>query len=271
MILRRPSYDVIATAPLELRADDGVILPVEIRIGQPYREDDHWACPLELLGLRPRPPDARGENALQALAVALGTARQLLEDDLERGRELRQPGSPEVISVEWLQILFNGCGDAGVGELIKKVFEDPERQAGARARYLGAESLSELERALPNGLHDALLRSFRFDLLRRRLAMDLDVCVHDPEKDGFGERYRRALLEVGVAGCVSVEEPDSRYPFRDAGPVRIDLSIQREASETSPERARFFVSEWNAFITVEDHGVLLTWLDLPSGGDSGSA
>jgi hypothetical protein len=208
---------------------------------------------------------------VQALAVALGLARQLLQDELERGRALHLPGSPEVISAEWLQVLFNGCGDASVRELIKKAFDDPEQQAAARARYIGAESLLELERSLPNGLHDALLRSFRVDLLRRRLAMDLDVWVDDPEEDGFRERYRRALLEVGVAGSFSVEEPDSRYPFRDAGPVRIDLSIQREACEAGPERARFFVNEWNSFITVEVHGALLTWLDLSGGADDGSA
>jgi hypothetical protein len=271
MILRRPSYDIIATAPLEVQAEEGAILPVEIRIGQPYREEDHWACPLELLGLLPRPPDARGESAVQALSLALGRARRLLQTELERGRALRVPGSPEVISAEWLQVSFNGCGDAGVAALIEKAFEDPGQEAATRARYLGAESLRELERSLPNGLHDALLRSFRVDLLRRRLAMDLDVWVDEPEKDGLREQYRRALLEVGIAGSLGVEEPDSRYPFRDAGPVRIDLTIEREASEAGPERARFFVNEWNSFITVEVHGALLTWLDLPGGGDDGAA
>ncbi|APR75888.1 Hypothetical protein A7982_01235 [Minicystis rosea] len=53
--------------------------------------------------------------------------------------------------------------------------------------------------------------------------------------------------------------------------MRIDLSIQREASEAGPERARFFVNEWNSFVTVEVRGALLTWLDLSGDGDNGSA
>jgi hypothetical protein len=124
---------------------------------------------------------------------------------------------------------------------------------------------------LPNGLHDAKLRSFRLDLQRRRLAMELDVWVDDPAESNFQERYRRALLELVVAGQFVVEAADIRYPFQEARSVRIDLSIEREASESSPERARFFVNEWNSFITVEDRGALLTWLDLPGRGDDDSA
>jgi hypothetical protein len=268
MILRRPTYDVIATAFLEERAADGMIIPVEIRVGHPYREDDHWACPVELLGLVPRPPDPRGENALQALTLALGLARHILQHELAVGRELREPGSPEMISAEWLRLLFNGCGDACVHELLRQSFEDPEGKAASKAKYVGAESLRELERALPNGFHDALLRSFRVDLLQRRLAFDLDIWIDDPEKGTFDEGYRRALLEVGVSGCFSVEAPDPRYSGRDPGPVRVDLSFERCASEAGPEKARFFVNEWNSFITVEVHGALLTWLDLPASGNS---
>lgn len=271
MILRRPTYEVIATASLEERAAGEMIVPVEVRVGHPYREDDHWACPVELLGLVPRPPDPRGENALQALTLALGHARHLLHRELEAGRKLCEPGSPEVITAEWLKVLFNGCGDASVDELLKQSLEDPAGQAAIKAKYVGAESLGELERALPNGFHDAQLRSFRVDLLRRRLVFELDICVADPEKGTLDERYRRALLEVGASGCFSVEAPDSRYPFRDPGPVRIDLSLERGASDAGSEKARFFINEWNSFITVEVHGALLTWLDLPEGGDSGSA
>jgi hypothetical protein len=267
MILRRPSYDIIGTAPLELRTTEGMILPVEVRLGRPYAEEGHWACPVEIVGLAPRPVDARGETAIQAVAIALGQARSTLQAALDQGQSLCQPGSPEVISSEWLQILFNACGDPSVGELVRAIFEDPEQLAASRAKHLAAESLHELERLLPNGFHDAKLRSFRLDLQRRRLAIELDVWVDDPAEASFQERYRRALLELVVAGQFAVEAQDPRYPFQEARPVRVDLSIERDASESSPERARFFVNEWNSFITVEDRGALLTWLDFPRRGD----
>jgi hypothetical protein len=89
-------------------------------------------------------------------------------------------------------------------------------------------------------------------------------------KDVFEERYRRALLEIDVAGTFSVEPPDPRYPYREPGPVRIDLDIERGGSEKGIEKARFYVDPWNSFIVVEAQGALLTWLDLPEREDGAS-
>lgn len=127
-----------------------------------------------------------------------------------------------------------------------------------RETHLEADCLADLERLLPNGFHDAELRSLRLDLLERRLSMELDLWV---DEDVIRERYRRGLLELGVAGQLVVEGQDPRYPFGEVGPVRIDLSIERAASEAAPERARFFVQEWNSFIVVEDRGAVLRWLE----------
>jgi hypothetical protein len=141
----------------------------------------------------------------------------------------------------------------------------------ARCRRREGPPDNEKARAQRLATRLRLLRSFRVDLLRKRLAFDLDIWIDDPERDTFEERYRRALLEVGMAGSFSVGAPDSRYPYRDRGPVRIDLDIERGASEAGPEKARFFVNEWNSFITLEVHGEWLTWLDLPEDGDKGAA
>jgi hypothetical protein len=104
VILRRPTYETVATEAFEILCPDGSIRPIQVRVGAPYSEDGHWACPVEVIGLLPRPADQRGESSVQALA--LGLARRLLQHEIERGREIRQPGSPDVMSAEHLQMLF---------------------------------------------------------------------------------------------------------------------------------------------------------------------
>jgi hypothetical protein len=99
-------YQVIATQALELRSADGATVPVEVRIGAPYEEDRSWACPLELVGLRPRLPDIRGESAIQALGLALGMARTLVVDAIENGRELCFVGDPDLLTADDVRILF---------------------------------------------------------------------------------------------------------------------------------------------------------------------
>jgi hypothetical protein len=62
-------------------------------------------------------------------------------------------------------------------------------------------NLKELERTLPNGLHDAMLRKLSLDYVRLELSLDVDLDVSVPE--GAGGATRRALISLShVAFCV---------------------------------------------------------------------
>jgi len=91
---------------------------------------------------------------------------------------------------------------------------------------------------------------------------DLEAATPDDR-----ERYRTALLLVsGLAFC-QLDAPDPTYPYQDAAPIRVDLS---EADRTVPAiralpsgvfAARFYVSNWNAFIHVAGRDAQLSWSD----------
>jgi len=131
-------------------------------------------------------------------------------------------------------------------------------------------NIDELEAGLPNGLHDALLRTFSSDSAARRAEFILDVWVGDLHGDTMVERERRrpARLELLGLAYLVVDGRDPRYPGTESSPLQIDTCD----ADDDPERnrqvprdgfaGRFFVTEWNAFIhfaAVEAH---LTWIDV---------
>lgn len=76
----------IASADLTCVAPDGREFDARVSIGTPYvAATGEWRCPVSLSPLDERIPDMAGEDALQALCMALSTARALLEHFVERG------------------------------------------------------------------------------------------------------------------------------------------------------------------------------------------
>jgi hypothetical protein len=131
-------------------------------------------------------------------------------------------------------------------------------------------NIDELEAGLPNGLHDALLRTYSTDPASGRAEFILDVWLGDLHSAAVQERerYRSARLELlGVAYLV-LDDSDPRYPVSSASPVQIDVC----GADDDPERSRqippggfagrFFVTEWNAFIHFAALDARLTWLDV---------
>jgi len=131
-------------------------------------------------------------------------------------------------------------------------------------------NLDELQTGLPNGLHDAILRTFSTDPNEGRAEFILDVWLGDlhsadPKER---ERYRPARLElVGLAYLV-VEDPDPRSHANAESPVQIDAcgpdDDEARASQLPPGgfAGRFFVTEWNAFIHFAALDARLTWIDV---------
>ena len=130
-------------------------------------------------------------------------------------------------------------------------------------------NIEDLEADLPNGLHDALLRTFEKDLGKRRAEFILDVWLGDlwSSVTAERERYRPARLELLELAYLVVDVPDPRYPAGDGAPLRVDAC----AADEDPERlrqvppggfaGRFFVTEWNAFIHFAAMDARLTWIN----------
>jgi hypothetical protein len=121
--------------------------------------------------------------------------------------------------------------------------------------------IEELERNLPNGFHDALLRSFMADPVRQTIEFAIDVSIDD------GDGYRAARLVLSGVTHLVVDPPGSGASAWSSRASMIDLCeadpALSEHVTTPPGRfsARFFVSDWNTFIHFAAADAVLTWTD----------
>jgi hypothetical protein len=88
--------DLIASTRFDYVVPGQPAQDVRIEIHRPYQTPTgEWACPAEIRGLHPELAAMRGEDALQALALALDLVRRLLEDAVARGASIRYPGTAD--------------------------------------------------------------------------------------------------------------------------------------------------------------------------------
>jgi len=131
-------------------------------------------------------------------------------------------------------------------------------------------TLQELEKRLPNGLHDSTINRIAIDYEQRTLTLDIDVWVGD--MDGARERreiYKRGQILISGLFFAVMEPPDPKYPFLNSNRLTIDgcdmsKSLSAELMDSLPEGAFFrslWVNEWNAFIHFAARNAGLTWLD----------
>jgi hypothetical protein len=94
--------DLLAVAP------DGGRRPVALRVGAPERgAGGAWRCALRLDGLHAGLPAMEGDDAVQALCLALGLAAALLRDFVGAGGRLLDAGGRD----EWpLEAYFGWLG-----------------------------------------------------------------------------------------------------------------------------------------------------------------
>jgi hypothetical protein len=129
-------------------------------------------------------------------------------------------------------------------------------------------NIDDLAAELPNGLHDALLRSFSSDSEKRRAEFVVDVWVGDLHSPVPSERELRRPARLDLLGLayLVVDDPDPRYPATNASPVQIDTCNADDNPDLVRQvpaggfAGRFFVTEWNAFIHFAALEVELTWL-----------
>jgi hypothetical protein len=128
--------------------------------------------------------------------------------------------------------------------------------------------LDELQAELPNGLHDALLRTFSSDPLEGRAEFILDVWMGDLRSSVAEERERRrpARLELLGLAYLVLDDPDPRNLVTRRSLVQIDACAADDDADRArqvPEggfAGRFFVTEWNAFIHFAALEARLTWI-----------
>ena len=91
----------------------------------------------------------------------------------------------------------------------------------------------QLIASLPNGLHDAELRRFEMDYMRRRLQLDLSLWVGDMRGPGDRETYRPAHLNFDEVAFLIIESPDAKHPSLESGAIRIDAGEGQPAQSKS--------------------------------------
>jgi hypothetical protein len=125
----------------------------------------------------------------------------------------------------------------------------------------------QLIASLPNGLHDAELRRFEMDYVRRRLQLDLSLWVGDMRGSGSRETYRPAHLNFDEVAFLIIEPPDAKHPSPESGTIRID------AGEGQPPQSKseipdapantsviwVYLEEPNTFLLIAAGDASLEW------------
>lgn len=135
-------------------------------------------------------------------------------------------------------------------------------------------TFEELERKLPNGFHDAKIKSMSVDLVFRTatLMMNLLVGVGTPE-DRNASVYRPGVLTIQGLLMFFVEPPDPKYNFLpDGSPLNASGDSVKVGQNpvvdhllpVLPQHAtvyRFFLEEWNSFLYLGGATVEFSWGD----------
>ena len=131
-----------------------------------------------------------------------------------------------------------------------------------------AVTLDDLVRTLPNGLHDAEIRTFAIDYGRHQLTMDLSVWVGDmDEREAPREGYRDATLTLDGVVFIVMEAPDPTYEFAEQDHLWVDVThdpkhIRLPQGLTPPSDcfvSGFFNRFSNSYIYVAARSASLTW------------
>lgn len=94
--------DTIAETTVIMVSPKGEKTPIHLEIGCPYRISGKGAaCPVAMRGLYDELPDIHGADTLQALGLALGLMRQMIQHWEEQGHVFQHEyGQPFSFSVD---------------------------------------------------------------------------------------------------------------------------------------------------------------------------
>jgi hypothetical protein len=128
-------------------------------------------------------------------------------------------------------------------------------------------TLDELAHTLPNGFHDAELRSFTMDYVARTLDLSLDIWTGDLDDPKKRELYRPARLSLAQVAYLAIEPPDDREPWLKGESIQIDtgLGIPEASPYAMPIhpagtfRAYLYLGGLNTFLHVAAEHASLQW------------
>jgi hypothetical protein len=140
-------------------------------------------------------------------------------------------------------------------------------------------TFEELDQALPNGFHDAMVRTITVDYAEQTAVIAMHLLVGIPGGPRPDE-YRQATLKVSGLCYFWIEPPDAAYPFLRGGSP-IDVAGYPDDPEAFPALNallpvmpkdttcfRFFVHNWNSFIHIAARDAQISWTgdgDSPRG------
>ena len=125
-------------------------------------------------------------------------------------------------------------------------------------------TLDQLEKSLPNGLHDAELVGLQVDYARREAVLDLNVdCSEPPES----EPYRPARILFSGIQFLVIDLPATADAYNDISIVDAGSGQPSTAPCKLPPLPDdcflcwLFVVRWNSFIRIAARSAALEWVD----------
>lgn len=133
-------------------------------------------------------------------------------------------------------------------------------------------TFEEIEQELPNGFHDAEIRTIAVNFVDRSIAVGMDLHFGS-EGDSDPERHRSGTLKVESFCLFFIEPPDPRYRFVPNGSP---LNASGDSVTTGKDPAvdgllrnlptgvtlyRFFLDDWNSFLYLGGANVEFSWED----------
>ena len=131
-------------------------------------------------------------------------------------------------------------------------------------------TFEELDQELPNGFHDAKIRSVRVDFVARSIVMGMDLLAGLPDTRD-PESYRPGTVSVTQAHMFFLAPPDPNYPVALHGaPVsasgvsvkcgddaKVGALLQRIPQDSTA--FVFFLDDWNSYLYVAGTTVQFSW------------
>lgn len=131
-------------------------------------------------------------------------------------------------------------------------------------------TIEDIEKSLPNGLHDSRLCRVSVDYQLCTLEAEVEIWTGKmDEAPEQRETYRRGRIEISGLIFMVMEPPDPKYPFLNSAHLTIDGCDQRQnlgaaLLKSLPKKSffrSFWVGEWNAFIHIAGTNANFFWME----------
>jgi hypothetical protein len=131
-------------------------------------------------------------------------------------------------------------------------------------------TFEELDKDLPNGFHDALVKKITLDFLDRSIIFEMELWVGDLNGP-VPEKRRNGRLRLISPYFCQIEPPVPGYTFMPRKEsVSIDSDSVKKGQSDTMDRVlrelptgadiyRFFVDDWNSFIYFAVENVEFSW------------